>query len=537
MLKLSDLTLTLKSNNSSFLNDKNKESWNKVSTKEFTKNVENLALSLQDLGIKKNDRVAIFSPSSAQFLIFELACFKIGAVTSAMFTNVSKDNLDFQIKDSRVEFCFVAGIENWEVIKKYEKKFKIIIGFGFQHKNTVSCKELIDKVHSKKLNEVKNSPKDLATIIYTSGSTGKPKGVMLSHENLVSQVLGCSKRIKLNDKDVALSFLPLAHVFERVVMYFYLSRNVSVYFADDPDNILNLFKDVKPTIFTTVPRLLEKIYAGIQRKTNEAPLLRRLIGKAAISFARRNDYPGGCSLSRKIYEKLVYKKYVQAVGGNVHTVVSGGAALDKEICNFFWNIGLNVFQGYGLTESSPVIAVNYEGNNKIGSVGEAFPDCKIKISKSGEILASGKNIMLGYLNDGKKTKEEIKSGWLSTGDLGFVDEDGYLYVTGRVKELEKTSTGKYVPVNKIEAEIKKIPGVDNVLVQAEGKKMVSAFIFSEEKGLNVSKGIENINKHLNDWEQIKEYEVVDFIPSVENGCLTPSMKLKRKEIINQFSIQ
>ena len=531
---LADIIFLLekKPNNQNFLNSLKNKEWQNISTHNFTKKVKNLAQNLKSQGFKKGSKIALFAPSSPDFLIFDLACQMIGAITIPMFTNISKENLEFQLEDSKPQYAFVKGKKNWNIIKQYKDKFNKIILTDSTDKDSISLKTLFQE-NPKKLTKTKILADDLATIIYTSGSTGQPKGVCLTHKNLASQIIGCAAFFPLHTSYKALSFLPLAHIFERMIAYYYLTQNISLYYADKTENIPNLLQEIKPNLFTTVPRLLEKIYSKILIKTEQAPFIKRVIGKLAIKYALSNFK---CNHLKKIFTKLVYQKYLHSLGGNIDLVICGGAALDSEIYKFFTNIGLPLYQGYGLTESSPVISANCPKYSKIGSSGKLFSDSKVKINKDGEILAKGSNIMQGYLNNPKKTADTMENGWLKTGDLGHLDQDGFLFITGRKKELEKTSTGKYVAVNAIENELKKIPYIEQALVIAASKKFVSCLIFTEEKIENsqIKKDLAIINKKLNKWEHIQKFQQSQTLPSIKNNQLTPSMKIRREVILQKY---
>ncbi len=531
--------LEKQTNNPNYLNILDeKQEWQTISTLDFATKIKILASHLSKIGIKKNLRVAIFAPSSTNWLLFDLACQYVGAITVPMFTNISQDNLKFQLKDSKVEYAFVSSTDNWKIIEQYQAKFKKIIidKINTTNKKVIELNSLLTKI--KIIEKIKIDKNDIATIIYTSGSTGTPKGVVLSNDNLISQIISAHKTFPLKTKDKTLSFLPLAHIFERMIIYFYLTSNISIYFADNIDNVVNLLQKVKPTIFTSVPRLLEKIYSAILTKTDEATGIKKFIAKFAINSALKIPY-----LLRKlffldcIFSFLVYRKFLAATGGKIKNLIVGGGATDKEICKFFTNIGLPIYQGYGLTETSPVISTNCAKNNKIGSVGKPFPNISVKISKDNEILAKGKNVMIGYLNKPVETSKTIKNGYLATGDRGYIDEDGFLFITGRIKELEKTSNGKYVAVNNIELILKKITYIDNAVVIANNRTFTSAIIFTEKKNLSqekIQQDIDKINKKLDHWEQIKKFIISNNCPNIDNEELTPALKIRRDIILKNY---
>lgn len=551
---LADLLVYIskKKNRDSYLNYLKSGIWQNISSSEFCRKTFSLVLAFKEKGIKQGDRVAIFADSSPYWLMFDFALQYIGAVSVPMFTNIAPVNLDFQIKDSKVKFAFVDGGEKWQSLKQYKEDFhKIFIhNLRVKGENIENLSEIFNKYESKSIPAPANiKAEDIATIIYTSGSTGNPKGVCLSHANLISQLKGAAKSFPLDsNKDVALSFLPLAHIFERLVILLYLSKKIKIYFADEIENVPVLLKEVKPTIMTTVPRFLEKVSAKINENIESLSIVPRLLAKLAVKYA----YNMPVSYAKKMpiysfFSKLFYRKFLLAFGGNIGIIMSGGAPLNPRLYKFLVNIDLPIYQGYGLTESSPVIAANNPKESKIGSSGKAFPEVKIKISEDGEILAKGPNVMLGYLNNKEETDKTIQDGWLCTGDLGYLDKDKFLYVTGRKKDLQKTSNGKYVTPTMLEARLKEIPYVDNAMIVADGRTFVSAIIFPDLKKLKskkiklksynkiLSEQIENLNKDLNHWEQIRRFIISKNMPSIANEELTPSMKLRRHVITEHYS--
>jgi len=552
---LADLVLYLSElpSNNNFANFLNNGDWVPHSTRRFLGKTYNLADNLKKLGVKKGDKVALFSDSSPYWLVCDLACQLLGAVTVPMFTNISKENLKFQLEDCGADYAVVIGGEKWQALKPFAKKFKYIITHELKIRNN-NAKDLSPLMATKNHREPNFSkftksikPNDLATIIYTSGSTGSPKGVCLTHGNLISQVKDTRKTFALHKDDVALSYLPLAHIFERMVMYFYISKNISIYFADDVLNVANLLQEIKPNIMTTVPRLLEKIYAKIELKIADAPFARKLVAVPAIWYAKNMPL----SITRicpfkKFFQKAVYNRLLKVMGGRIRLMISGGAPLDPDINRFFTNVGLPIMEGYGLTEASPVIAANCPKRYKFASVGKAFPSVKVKIGENEEVLASGPNIMQGYYNNPEKTAEDIKDGWLHTGDMGYLDKDGYLFITGRIKELQKTSNGKYVPTVKLEAKIKQIPLADNAIAIADGRKFVSVIVFPDFKSVKQKKmthkeldeyfsgEIDKVNKGFNHCEKVQRFIVARVEPTVKNGEITPSMKLRRHVILDHY---
>ncbi len=557
--------------NSTALNYKHLGQWDHISTEEFVEIVRRLSLGLKAIGVNAGDKCGIIVPSSPQWIMIDLAITVNGAVSVPMFPNISYDNFNFEISDSSIKVLF---IKNQNILEKSIqgklKDFKKIIALDVESQgdNVMNFQELLsrgDEVSSESpelysmLNqEVKED--DLATIIYTSGSTGVPKGVSITHKNLISQIKSATKRFPIDSsKDCVLSCLPLAHVFERMVIYYYLSTGTSIYFADDIKKVGDLLREIHPTVITLVPRLLEKVYLKMSKNVKELKGLKRKLANLAFRKAETN-MPGKKSIGLRILDRLIYKKLRAALGGNLRLVICGSAKLSPDVERFFLNIGLPLFQGYGLTECSPVVSANYPGHNKLGTVGPPFPGVTVKIDKGGEVLVKSPGVFKGYYNNDKETKAVIdKDGWFHTGDLGFFDKDGYLTINGRLKELFKTSNGKYISPIPIEQMAKKNRLVDMATIIAEGKKFVSLLLFPdfenlesvrEEYGLtNISdedllnssavndeleRLIKSINEKLNQWEQIRDYRLIKKPISIESGELTPTMKIRRHIIEKKF---
>ncbi|NQY93922.1 MAG: AMP-binding protein [Campylobacteraceae bacterium] len=408
------------------------------------------------------------------------------------------------------------------------------------------------------INKVKEE--DTFSIIYTSGSTGVPKGVELTHLNIISQLHCINEEYHLTTKDRALSLLPLAHIFERSVMSYYLSQGVSIYFVDELPNVGVLMKEVKPTMMTVVPRLLEKIFNKIKTKISEKKGVSKFIANLAFQRALKKE-ENSFGFFDGLYDKLVYSKFRESFGGELGILVTGGASLNKEIYNFFVNIGLNLYQGYGLTEFSPVICANSPRHHKVGTSGLPFKDVEVKLTAQNELLARGKSVMKGYKNQAELTAQAIdQEGWLHTGDLASIDKEGFITIHSRTKELFKTSTGEYVSIVPIEQELSKSRFIDFAAVIANDKQYVTALLFvdndtyklyKEKYHLDdfftiddfynlkqvqkkIKKHINSINKNLNKWERIIHYEIITQTLNIENGELTPSMKICRNVIENKY---
>ena len=549
-------------NNEYFLNYLSNGQYKNISVSDFKNKIICLSLVLKDLGIKQGDTVGIFANSSPFWLIFDFAIHEVGAISVPIFANISSINLNFEIKDSSMKYMFIDSQERLKDIEDENSHLTFIThNFCIKEPNFYNFDEILvigqQICDAKGFSNHEAREDDIFSIIYTSGNTGTPKGVMLSHKNIVSQLHDINKLIDLPKGEVSLSLLPLAHIFERTVMSYYLSRGISIYFVDDVLNVANLMKVVKPTIMTVVPRLLEKIFNKIKAQILEKPFFSRVIASLAFSYALKENLDKS-SILFKIYDKLVYSKFREIFGSRVDKLISGGAPLSKEIAIFFVNIGVPVYQGYGLTEFSPVISTNYPNANKVGSCGKVLPSAEIKINEEKELLVKGPSLMKGYLNQEELTAKTIDSeGWLHTGDIASLDEDGYLFITSRAKEIFKTSTGEYVNAVAIEQKLSKNKYIEFAVVISQNRKYTTALLFVDKEKYNVAKKsnnnlnieeyynrsdiiknisnyIENINKDLNQWEKIVNFKIITNDISIEGGELTPSMKVCRNVIEKKY---
>lgn len=541
-------------------------SWARVSTDEFVNTVNNLSNGLRKLGVKRGDKVGIISNPSPFWVMADFAIILSGCITVPIFRRISPENLGFEIEDSKLDVIFIGDENEYEPVMLCGKRISKVITIGFKRDDPLSV--TFDEVAAMGMKtDTRESPvpgiapDDIFTIIYTSGSMGIPKGVELTHRNIISQIRDAAICFDLRrPEDRALSSLPLSHIFERMVMYFYISTGIPVYFVDDLNNIGKLISEVRPTIMTAVPRLLEKMLSRIRETSAESGGIRKIIALSALDRAESKDPTASGSPLDLIYDLLVYSKIRKALGGKFRYVISGAASLPENVGKFFANIGVPLYEGYGMTEASPVISCNRKAKNKPGTVGVPFPSVSVKISDEGEILAHGPNVMKGYHNNKEETEKAIDGeGYLHTGDLGRFDGEGFLIITGRKKELFKKSTGEYVPPIPIEQALSKLDIVDMAVVIADKRRFVSCLIFPDmektdrirrEQGFDrmtteeflesefmrkkISDYIHEMNRHLHHTEEVQKFKIIKKPISIETGEITPTYKIRRGIIEEKF---
>lgn len=557
--------------------------WNNVSIQEVVEKGNKVSLSLLKLGIKPDDKIALVSPNRPEWNIVDLGILQVGAVNVPVYPTITEKEYTFIFNDAGIKFAFVADknlAHKISRIKSEVPSLQEIYTFDPVEGYTPFSKFLEigaggDLAEVEKLKEAVK-PETLATIIYTSGTTGNPKGVMLSHNNIVSNVKAVIPILPLDSSKRVLSFLPLCHIFERVVIYVYLVRGVSVSYAESMETIAENLKEVKPNFFTSVPRLLEKVYIKLQGAAANLDGWKKNLYNNALAFAQdystEKQYGFMDNIKRSIYDKLIYKKWREALGGNCEGIVTGAAALNPLLARVFTCAGIPIMEGYGQTESSPVISINPFSLDKIkfGTVGIPIEGCDVKLDHregmaegEGEIWAKGPNVMMGYYKRPDLTAEVITpDGWLKTGDVGrFVEYKGakYIRITDRVKELFKTSGGKYIAPQQIENKMKEIPYVEQIMAVGENKNFVSALIvpnflnLSEWctkngiaaktpaemiKSAEVQKlfrdSIDEKNKNFGQWETVKKFELMEKEWSIDGGELTPTMKVKRKIVLDKY---
>lgn len=548
--------------------------WIHYDTDAFIRNVDDLSLALIYLGIKKDDKVANMSPNRPEWNFVDFAVMQIGAVHLPLYPTLSEADLKFIINDAEAKVLFVANQELLDKVKKVKAdcpSLKYIFSYDKLNDNEVEYWQDL-KLKAKpedmqKVIEYRESvnPDDLLTLIYTSGTTGNPKGVMLTHDNLVSNFKSANPLIP-EGAYTALSFLPLSHIFERMVIYMYLSKGVSIYYAESLEKIADNLKEVKPHMFTTVPRLLEKVYDKIVAKGTELTGIKKALFFWALNLGLKYEYDGKngwwYEFQLKIANKIIFKKWREALGGNILAICSGGAALQERLARVFWSAGIPVLQGYGLTETSPVITVNGidKGLRYFGTCGPTIEGVEVKIAHDGEILARGPNIMKGYYKKADATAEVIDSdGWFHTGDIGELVEGRYLKITDRKKEIFKTAGGKYIAPQIIENKFKESKFIEQLMVIGENRKFPSALIipsFAYLKDWCALKGIEYtsnsemvkdqrivdriqrevdaLNENFGHWEQIKKFALLGREFTIDEGELTPKLSLKRKSILEKY---
>ena len=550
--------------------------WIKTSTEEYIAKANAISRALVEMGVQKNDKIAIISTNNrTEWNIMDIGVLQTGAQTIPIYPTISEVDYEYILNHSESTYCFVSDEEvlrKVNAIKSNVPTLKEVYSF-----NTIKgCKhwsELLelgkDEANQKVVEERKNGvlPSDLATIIYTSGTTGKPKGVMLSHNNIVSNVINSAPRIPFEKgKSRALSFLPVCHIFERVILYLYQYYGVSIYFGESIDKISDNIKEVKPNVMSAVPRLLEKVYDSIYAKGTQLSGIKKKLFFWAIDLGLRYE-PYGANgawyeFQLKIARKLIFSKWKEGLGGNLDLMVSGSAALQTRLARVFAAAEIPVMEGYGLTETSPVISVNDVRNFgfRVGTVGKVIDGVTVKIAEDGEILCKGPNVMMGYYKDEKLTSEVMTDDYFHTGDIGEFDADGFLKITDRKKEMFKTSGGKYIAPQLIENTMKQSRFIEQIMVIGDGQKMPAAFIqpsfdfikewanihkiaigTSNEEIIANSKVIERIqeevdklNEKFGNWEKIKRFELTPEVWSIEAGHLTPTLKLKRKIVMEKY---
>jgi long-chain acyl-CoA synthetase len=558
-------------NNLTLLNRKENNTWTSFSTTDFISNTNTVSCALMHIGLKKGDTVAIISTNRPEWNFVDYGCQQVGVVTAPIYPTISLNDLKFILNHSESKVIFVSDKAIYQKIASIEKELSYVkFVFSFNEIEGVKhFSELLEigknNCDLAKLETTKSSiqPNDLLTILYTSGTTGIPKGVMLSHTNLISNVLACADFVPFKPTWRSLSFLPLNHVYERMVNTIFLYQHISIYYLESLEAIGDTAREIKPHVFVAVPRIFERVHERIMSAGDKLTGVKKKIFNWSVKLANAYEGEGRngflYNIQRSIADKLVYTKWRAAIGGEVQFLVSGGAALNARLERVFSCAKIQILQGYGLTETSPVIAVNRIGidNIRFGTVGPVIKGCEVKIAEEdGEILMKGPNKMLGYFKNPEATAEMIdQDGWLHTGDVGMFVENKFLKITDRKKEIFKTSSGKYIAPMAIENKLKECKYVENCMVIGEGQKYASALIvpsydnfkeFCAQNGINftikeemaehpelkkiISNHVKEINKGLAPYEQLKRCEIVKHEWSIDKGEITPKLSLKRKVI-------
>ncbi|MBN9313864.1 MAG: long-chain fatty acid--CoA ligase [Chryseobacterium sp. 39-10] len=555
---------------------KYKGEWQKTSTQEFVNLGNKISRGLLKLGIKPGDKIALITTATrTEWAVMDLGISQIGAISVPVYPTISPDDYEFIFNNAEVKYCFVSDSGLLEKVMKIKDRVPSMQGiFTFDSiEGAANWNEVLDMGQDNatqiEVDDLARSinTEDLVTIIYTSGTTGKPKGVMLSHENIVSNVLASNPRIPrvkgLDYKEIkVLSFLPICHIFERMLFYLYQYNGYSVNFAESIDKMGENIKEVQPHLMSVVPRLIEKVYDKIYDKGTSAGGLKSKIFLWALGVNKaKKDIGKPSGLKEIIADKLVFSKWREGLGGNIITLVSGSAALSPRLNKMFQNAGIPILEGYGLTETSPVISVNSFGKIKIGTVGHVLENLEVKIQEDGEITVKGPSVFKGYFKNDEMTKDVFtEEGFFRTGDIGHIDDEGYLHITDRKKEMFKTSGGKYIAPQALENMAKASKFIEQIMIVGDGEKMPCALIqpdfnfaqnWAERKGINIGstpqeiaanpqliarigKEIDYLNTKLGSWEQVKKFELTPQIWSIETGELTPTLKLKRKIVKEKY---
>ncbi len=555
---------------------KYKGEWVATSTQDYIDKANAISRGLIRLGVQPNDKVAIISLTNrTEWNICDIGILQTGAQDVPIYPTISEDDYEYILNHSECMYCFVSCKEVKGKIDKIKGNVPSLKGvYSFDELENCSNWSEVLKLgeDDSNQNEVEKrkaavSETDLATIIYTSGTTGRPKGVMLSHKNIVSNAINSSLRLPMDlGKSKALSFLPVCHIYERMLLYMYQYCGVSIYFAESLETISDNLKEVHPHVMSAVPRLLEKIYDKIYSKGSDLSGIKKKLFFWAIELGLKYEPYGQngwwYEFQLKIARKLIFSKWQEALGGDLKAVASGSAALQPRLARVFNASGVPVMEGYGLTETSPVVTVNdmRDHHFRIGTVGKVLRETEVKIADDGEILVKGPQVMIGYYKETELTNEVLKDGYFHTGDIGEVDKDGFLKITDRKKEMFKTSGGKYVAPQLLENAMKESFFIEQIMVVGDGEKMPAALVqlnfdfvveWAKRKKLNlgnskdeliknerliqrVQEEIDLHNEQFGKWEKIKRFELTPDVWCIESGHLTPTMKLKRKVIKQKY---
>ncbi|MCF8298146.1 MAG: long-chain fatty acid--CoA ligase [Saprospiraceae bacterium] len=547
--------------------------WKKYNIYQYIEIVNDISFGFLKLGVQKGQKIATITNNRPEWNFLDMAIQQVGAIHVPIYPTISESDYEFILNHAEVVYVFVSGEELYRKIQNVIANVESLRDI-YTFNNSVGIKHLSELIelgksnpNSEKLEEIKSSIKtdDLATLIYTSGTTGDPKGVMLSHKNILSNVMSIKHVSPVGEEGKALSYLPLSHVYERTLNYMYQYLGTSIYYAENLGKIVDNIQEIRPHIMGSVPRLLEKVYDKIMAKGRKQEGIKKKIFFWAMDIGLKYEVEKSNPIYKvqlAIARKLVFSKWKEAMGGNFKVIVSGAAALQTRLAKVFWAAGIPLLEGYGLTETSPVLAVNsfLKGGLCFGTVGKIVPDVDIKIGDDGEILAKGPNLMKGYYKQQDLTAEVInKDGYFHTGDIGIITEAGHLKITGRKKEIFKTSMGKYISPQLIENKFKESSFIDQIAVIGENQKFAAALVVPDfaylksfcilkkieyisdteivknpEIKKQIHQEIESFNKAFGDTEKIKKFELIDHEWSIETGELTASLKMRRKFIYEKY---
>lgn len=558
------------------LTDKIDGKWIPISTQSMIEQAEELASGLIELGLQPGDKIGIIANNRSEWLITDLGILIAGMINVPIYPTITEEDYEYILNNAEVKVCFVSDEDLFKKVSSVKAKVPSLERL-YSYNTVTACehwtavKDLGKGKNVAKIKEVRSSVKedDLATLIYTSGTTGRPKGVMLTHKNLVSNSLASRKRLPLGSDSKSLSFLPLCHVYERMISYLYFYTGTSIYYAESLETIGDNLREVKPDVFTAVPRLLEKVYDKIVAKGTALTGIKKAMFFWALGLGQKYELNGAngafYEFQLKIANKLIFSKWREALGGNAKAVASGAAALQPRLARVFLAAQIPVMEGYGLTETSPVLAVNEEANDgvRIGTCGRPLDNVEIKIAEDGEILAKGPSVMLGYYKNEAATKDVFTAdGWFKTGDLGTLVEGQYLKITGRKKETFKTSGGKYVAPQLLENKMKESNFIEQIMVIGESEKHPSAIVqpsfdylkeWCKRKGIpyttdaemvkierihnRIMKEVNLYNESFAQFEQVKKIILAPSVWGIDSGEMTPTMKIKRRVLMENFKDQ
>ena len=554
--------------------NKVKGEWKPISTQEYVDMADKISRALIDMGVAPGEKIALISTTNRwEWNVMDIGILQAGAVDVPVYPTISEKDYEYIFGHAEVKYCFVSDEELYTKVSHIKDKVPTLqdIFIFDEAEGMTNWKEVLERgestEHQEELDRRRDSVKEdeLATLIYTSGTTGTPKGVMLSHKNIASNALDSNTRIPVVEGARALSFLPVCHVYERMLIYLYCYNSIPIYFAESIDAVGDNLREIQPEIFSAVPRLIEKMYDKIVAKGEELEGLKRRLFFWAVELGEEYELSGKgpfYNLQLNIARKLIFKKWQEALGGNVRAIVSGSAALNPRLIRIFMAAGFNVQEGYGLTETSPVIAVNGPGKEgkMIGPVGRPIPHVEVKIAEDGEVLNRGPNNMMGYYKNEEATKEVLDDeGWFHTGDIGELVNGEFLKITDRKKEIFKTSGGKYIAPQHLETALKESRFIEQVMVVGDGEKFPAAIIqpdfefiksYCQHKGIDfnsnkeiimnkriferIGQEVEKKNQRFGKWEQVKKYELCSEPWTIAGKELTPTLKLKRRVIMDKY---